>query len=646
MSELLLFDGPPALSRFRLDKMRARLGLGDGPLYAEYLHLVAVTAPLSVEERARCESLLRYGPRTGHPSKAGERVATVVPRAGTISPWSSKATDIFRLCDLGKVTRVERAVRWFMDREAARGLDLSPLFDRMTQRLVSEHDLPSVFVEAPPRPLDIVPLADGRPALTDANERLGLALSDDEIDYLLQAYRDLERDPTDAELMMFAQANSEHCRHKIFNARWRVDGHDQAESLFEMIRNTYRHINGAGILSAYSDNAAVIEGHRVERFSRDPDSRRYGYEAADSHILMKVETHNHPTAIAPYPGAATGSGGEIRDEGAVGRGSKPKAGLTGFTTSHLNIPGAPQPWELAVGRPGRIASALDIMLEGPIGAASYNNEYGRPALTGYFRTFEQPDPDIAGRVRGYHKPVMIAGGVGSVRPEHVEAESFPPGTKLVVLGGPAMLIGLGGGAASSMASGESASDLDFASVQRDNAEMERRCQEVIDACCALGPENPISLVHDVGAGGLSNALPELVKDAGTGGRFDLRAVPNADPGMTPLEIWCNEAQERYVLGVAPDALDRFEAICRRERCPHAVVGEATAEPRLLVNDAHSATVRWTCRCRYCSVSRRAWSGASNGACRRVRRWSSAASNWRTPWTGCWASPRWPARNSW
>jgi phosphoribosylformylglycinamidine synthase len=595
MTDVLLLKGPPAYSRFRLDKLRAELGLRDGPLYAEYVHLLSVDGALDGEELARCESLLRYGPETGWPEKDGRRVATVVPRLGTISPWSSKATDIFHICDLAKVARVERGVRWYMDRDAAARLDLTRLYDRMTERLVRDEDeLETVFHDAVPRPVATVPVgADGRDALVRANGELGLALSEDEIDYLLAAYGDLGRDPTDVELMMFAQANSEHCRHKIFNATWRVDGERQPHSLFEMIKNTHRHINGAGILSAYADNAAVIEGPRVARFGLDPATRCYGFTEAGSHpaghsashILMKVETHNHPTAIAPYPGAATGAGGEIRDEGSVGRGSKPKAGLTGFTTSHLEIPGHPQPWELGTGKPGRIVSALDIMLDGPIGAASYNNEYGRPALTGYFRTFEQPDPDRPGRVRGYHKPVMIAGGVGSVRDEHVQPQPFAPGTRLVVLGGPAMLIGLGGGAASSMASGESASDLDYASVQRDNAEMERRCQEVIDACCALGPDNPIRLIHDVGAGGLSNALPELVKDAGVGGRFELRDVPSADPGMSPLEIWCNEAQERYVLGVAPEQLDRFAAICARERCPYAVVGEAVAAPQLEVHDA-------------------------------------------------------------
>ena len=416
---------------------------------------------------------------------------------------------------------------------------------------------------------------------------MGLALSDDEIDYLSRAYNEVGRDPTDVELMMFAQANSEHCRHKIFNADWVVNGAAQPKSLFAMIRNTYQQINGQGILSAYSDNAAVIEGHTVDRLLVDAQSGDYVFESAPAHILMKVETHNHPTAIAPFAGAATGSGGEIRDEGAVGRGSKPKAGLSGFTTSHLNVPDLPQPWELNTGKPAHMASALDIMIDGPIGAASFNNEYGRPAISGYFRSFEMLETSEQGQpsvVRGYHKPVMIAGGIGSVREEHVNALPFPEGTALVVLGGPAMLIGLGGGAASSMASGMSSSDLDFASVQRGNPEMERRCQEVIDRCCAMGEANPILLIHDVGAGGLSNALPELIDDAQAGGRIQLRNVLNADLGMSPLEIWCNEAQERYVLGIEQTQLQQFAALCERERCPFAVVGESTGDGQLVVAD--------------------------------------------------------------
>ncbi len=589
--DVLILQGQPACSKFSLDKRRDQMGPVAGGLdglYAEFVHLLCLSAPLTPAEQERAQALLRYGPQAGLPEKAGREVGVVVPRLGTISPWSSKATDIFSICGLNKVLRVERGVRWFVEGNADVPVVLAHVHDRMTERVITDGEFDSVFDTLAPQPLATVGvLAGGRASLDQANAALGLALSDDEIDYLVAAYLALDRDPTDVELMMFAQANSEHCRHKIFNADWEIDGVSVTRSLFAMIRNTHAHINGEGVLSAYADNAAVIEGPTIPKFLLDPDTHRYTYVAEPVHVLMKVETHNHPTAIAPYAGAATGSGGEIRDEGAVGRGSKPKAGLTGFTTSHLNVPGFAQPWERSTGKPERMVDALTIMLEGPIGAAGFNNEYGRPALNGYFRTFEMAaDTAAAGteKVWGYHKPVMIAGGVGTVRDGHVHAESFSPGTRLVVLGGPAMLIGLGGGAASSMSSGESSSDLDFASVQRDNAEMERRCQEVIDACAAMGAGNPVLLIHDVGAGGLSNALPELVKDAGMGGRIDLRAVPSADPGMTPLEIWCNEAQERYVLGIREDRLSAFEAICARERCPYAVVGEATDEAHLEVRD--------------------------------------------------------------
>ena len=588
MTGVLALLGPPALSEFALRKLREPLRLDA--LYAEYVHVLHLAEPLDAAELERAGSLLQYGPQLGLPASLASRpnavrVATVMPRAGLISPWSSKATDIFHICGLGKVVRVERGVRWL----AAPGLDESlvgRLYDRMTEAPIDEAAFERLFETQPPRPLARIPvLSGGQAALEKANRDLGLALAPAEIHYLVDAFAELGRDPTDVELMMFAQANSEHCRHKIFNASWTIDRRPMDHSLFDMIRNTHRATNGFGVLSAYADNAAVIAGSPNQRLMADPRSRQYRYVAEDAPVLMKVETHNHPTGIAPYPGAATGSGGEIRDEGAVGRGSKPKAGLTGFTTSHLNIPGCPEPWEIGTGKPETMASALDIMLEGPIGAAAFNNEYGRPGLCGYFRTFEQPDASNPQAVRGYHKPVMIAGGLGTVRPGHVQAEGFAPGTQLVVLGGPAMLIGLGGGAASSMASGASSSELDFASVQRENAEMQRRCQEVIDACAALGDENPILLIHDVGAGGLSNALPELVKDAGTGGRFELRKVPNADPGMSPAEIWCNEAQERYVLGVAKARLDEFAALCERERCPWAAIGEATAEKSLLVRDS-------------------------------------------------------------
>ena len=613
---LLVLAGPPAFSSFRLDKLCEQMQSqypGVRGLYAEFVHYLHLQVPLSASQREHLNALLDYGPKQSLPAPVGLLLGSVTPRSGTISPWSSKATDILRGCEL-PVHRVERGVRWYVDGLApveALGADMTALlYDRMTQQFHPAAEaqagglapgnapddaalLASIFAEHQPAPLGWVTLgADPLTALAAANRDLGLALSDDELAYLAASYAALGRDPTDVELMMFAQANSEHCRHKIFNASWQIDGEAAPLSLFGMIKNTHRHINGAGILSAYSDNAAVMEGYPAPRLWPDPDGHQYGYHDEPVHILMKVETHNHPTAIAPFPGAATGSGGEIRDEGAVGRGSKPKAGLTGFTTSHLNLPELPQPWELDTGRPERIQSALDIMLDGPIGAAAFNNEFGRPALNGYFRTFEYlPDANDPTLVRGYHKPVMIAGGVGNIRAEHVHAIPFVANTKLIVLGGPAMLIGLGGGAASSMASGQSSSELDFASVQRENPEMERRCQEVIDACWALGEQNPIRLIHDVGAGGLSNALPELVKDADCGGRFELRAVPNAEPGMAPVEIWCNEAQERYVLGVAAEDLPRFRAICARERCPHAVVGEAELpavgrEPRLEVRDTH------------------------------------------------------------
>jgi phosphoribosylformylglycinamidine synthase, single chain form len=462
------------------------------------------------------------------------------------------------------------------------------LHDRMTERVFHEMaGAELLFDEQEPRSLQSVPVQqEGRSALEAANGELGLALAPDEIDYLADAFSGLGRDPTDVELMMFAQANSEHCRHKIFNASWEIDGKAQSRSLFDMIRNT-NDLGGKGVLSAYRDNAAVFEGIRGGRFYPNPSSQRYCYQDEDIHVLIKVETHNHPTAISPHAGAATGSGGEIRDEGATGVGGKPKAGLTGFSVSNLCIPGFEQPWEKEYGKPARIASPLEIMLDAPLGGAAFNNEFGRPNLAGYFRTFEQQVPGVNGtEVRGYHKPIMIAGGMGNIRGDHVDKGGIAPGSRLIVLGGPAMLIGLGGGAASSMDSGASAEDLDFASVQRDNPEMERRCQEVIDRCWQMGTANPIAFIHDVGAGGLSNALPELVKDGGCGGRFELRDIPNAEPGMSPLEIWCNESQERYVLAVGAGDLDRFDAICRRERCPYAVVGDAEEEPRLAVHDAY------------------------------------------------------------
>ena len=590
---MLEIPGTPALSAFRIAKLLDRLTALEpaiGNLTARFVHFADLERALSAAERAVLAQLLSYGP-TLPPAAADEGARIlVVPRAGTISPWSSKATDILRVCGLGSVRRVERGIEYRL--RSTRAFDSAQLrrlgavlLDRMTEMaLLDSADAARLFEHAAPTRLTTVPLAGGRAALATANERLGLALSADEIDYLLASFAQLGRDPTDVELMMFAQANSEHCRHKIFNAAWTIDGVAREESLFAMIRHTHA-MHPAGVLSAYRDNAAVIEGSRGTRYFPDPASGVYRRSVEPIDILIKVETHNHPTAISPFPGAATGSGGEIRDEGATGRGAKPKAGLTGFSVSNLRIPGYERPWERDYGSPGRIASALDIMLEGPIGAASFNNEFGRPAVCGYFRTFEQQLPgDDAARIRGYHKPIMIAGGLGNIRRPHVEKGALPVGAQLVVLGGPAMLIGLGGGAASSLGSGSSSADLDFASVQRGNPEIQRRAQEVIDHCWSLGESNPIVLIHDVGAGGLSNAVPESVDHEGRGARVDLRAIPSAESGLSPMELWCNEAQERYVLIVAADSITQFAAIAARERCPFAVIGEIDDSGRLTVSD--------------------------------------------------------------
>lgn len=588
---MLIVRGAPALSSFRREKLLARLQdvfPSVKAVYAEHSHFVALAEDLSEEQHGVLNTLLSYGPKLEQESPRG-RLFLVVPRPGTISPWSSKATDIARNCGLTSVDRIERGVAYYLDvqgewDEAHDQTVAAVLHDRMVESVFRDFaEAAQLFRHDTPKPFGCVDVLDGgRVALERANITLGLALADDEIDYLVDSFTRLGRNPSDVELMMFAQANSEHCRHKIFNASWTLDGEEKNESLFGMIRNTY-HQGGQNVLSAYSDNAAVVKGPVAGRFYPDPETAEYGYSQEPVHLLMKVETHNHPTAIAPFSGAGTGAGGEIRDEGAVGRGSKPKVGLAGFTVSNLQIPGYEQPWESDYGKPERIVSALDIMIEGPIGSAAFNNEFGRPNISGYFRTFEM---DFDGERRGYHKPIMIAGGYGNVREEHVEKKPFAPGSKLIVLGGPAMLIGLGGGAASSMTSGSSNENLDFASVQRQNPEIERRCQEVIDRCWQLGERNPIAFIHDVGAGGLSNAFPELVKDGGCGGRFELREVPNDEPGMSPLEIWCNEAQERYVLAVSPADLERFAAICERERCPFAVVGEAISEQHLVVNDRH------------------------------------------------------------
>jgi phosphoribosylformylglycinamidine synthase len=592
--------GAPALSQFRLERLLQALQGVDPRVRAlgsRLVHFVDAARALDEAEQELLGKLLTYGPRPHLQEERGQRLL-VTPRLGTVSPWSSKATDIAHVCGLEAVRRLERGTAYVIDAEepltqaelCALGRSLH---DRMTESLWTDTADPDLFHVAPPRPLAVVALGrDGHAALTRADAELGLALSRDEIDYLVEAFGALGRDPTDVELMMFAQANSEHCRHKIFNAEFIIDGAPESLSLFAMIRKTHA-ANSQGVLSAYRDNAAVIEGSRGVRFFPDPQTRRYVGVTEPVDILIKVETHNHPTAISPFPGAATGSGGEIRDEGATGIGAKPKVGLTGFSVSNLRIPGFVQPWEADLGKPDRIACARDIMMSAPLGAAAFNNEFGRPAICGYFRTFEQAEETSSGPVRivrGFHKPIMIAGGLGNIRRTDVEKREVVVGAPLVVLGGPAMLIGLGGGAASSVGSGQSSSDLDFASVQRGNPEIQRRAQEVIDRCWALGEANPILLIHDVGAGGLSNAVPEAIAHSRRGGRIDLRRVPSAEPGLSPMEIWCNEAQERYVLVLAPGSVDRFAALCARERCPFAVIGETTADGILRVSDELSRTM--------------------------------------------------------
>ncbi len=587
---MLTFAGSAAFSTFRLDKFLQEIQTVVPQVTAistHFIHFSKCSSDLNDQEKQQLGELLSYG--TSPKATLEKTHLLVIPRSGTISPWSSKATDIARNAGLTKVERLERGIEWAFQTNDGSSLNeddllkITPLVhDRMTETVLTKAaQAESLFDQAEAgiiKHIDM--LTDGISALQTANSELGLALSEDEIEYLFENFTKLNRNPSDVELMMFAQANSEHCRHKIFNADWKVDGKEQDRSLFAMIRNTHQ-TNPGGVLSAYSDNSSVTTGYSGERFFPNPTTGQYEYVDEAIHILTKVETHNHPTAISPYPGAATGSGGEIRDEGATGRGSKPKAGLTGFSVSNLKIPALTQPWEVDYGKPERIASALEIMLEGPIGGAAFNNEFGRPALCGYFRTYEQI---INGEVRGYHKPIMIAGGLGNIRPQHTHKDQIPAGSKIIVLGGPAMLIGLGGSAASSVTSGQSHADLDFASVQRENPEMERRCQEVIDSCWSLGDDNPIVSIHDVGAGGISNALPELVNDAERGAIFELREVPSSDPSMSPVEIWCNESQERYVLAIAPEAETFFEKICARERCPFAVLGDATGERHLILND--------------------------------------------------------------
>ncbi|WP_304678674.1 phosphoribosylformylglycinamidine synthase [Neisseria bergeri] len=590
MSVVLPLRGVTALSDFRVEKLlqkAAALGLPEVKLKSEFWYFVGSEKALDAATVEKLQALLAAQSVEQTPkAREGLHLFLVTPRLGTISPWASKATNIAENCGLAGIERIERGMAVWLegtltDEQQQQWAAL--LHDRMTESVLPDFQTASkLFHHLESETFSTVDvLGGGKEALVKANTEMGLALSADEIDYLVENYQALQRNPSDVELMMFAQANSEHCRHKIFNADFILNGEKQPKSLFGMIRDTH-NAHPEGTVVAYKDNSSVIEGAKIERFYPNAaENQGYRFHEEDTHIIMKVETHNHPTAIAPFAGAATGAGGEIRDEGATGKGSRPKAGLTGFTVSNLNIPGLKQPWEQDYGKPEHISSPLDIMIEGPIGGAAFNNEFGRPNLLGYFRTFEEK---FDGQVRGYHKPIMIAGGLGSIQAQQTHKDEIPEGALLIQLGGPGMLIGLGGGAASSMNTGTNDASLDFNSVQRGNPEIERRAQEVIDRCWQLGDKNPIISIHDVGAGGLSNAFPELVNDAGRGAVFKLREVPLEEHGLTPLQIWCNESQERYVLSILEKDLDTFRAICERERCPFAVVGTATDDGHLKVRD--------------------------------------------------------------
>lgn len=590
MSVVLPLRGVTALSDFRVEKLfqkAAALGLPEVKLSSEFWYFVGSEKALDAATVEKLQALLAAQSVEQTPkAREGLHLFLVTPRLGTISPWASKATNIAENCGLEGIERIERGMAVWLEGALTDGQKqqwAALLHDRMTESVLTDIDAAAqLFHHIQSETFSSVDvLGGGKEALVKANTEMGLALSADEIDYLVENYQALNRNPSDVELMMFAQANSEHCRHKIFNADFILNGEKQPKSLFSMIRDTH-HAHPEGTVVAYKDNSSVIEGAKIERlYPNAAENQGYRFHEEDTHIIMKVETHNHPTAIAPFAGAATGAGGEIRDEGATGKGSRPKAGLTGFTVSNLNIPGLEQPWEQAYGKPGHIASPLDIMIEGPIGGAAFNNEFGRPNLLGYFRTFEEK---FDGQVRGYHKPIMIAGGLGSIQAQQTHKDEIPEGALLIQLGGPGMLIGLGGGAASSMNTGTNDASLDFNSVQRGNPEIERRAQEVIDRCWQLGDKNPIISIHDVGAGGLSNAFPELVNDAGRGAVFKLREVPLEEHGLNPLQIWCNESQERYVLSILEKDLDTFRAICERERCPFAVVGTATDDGHLKVRD--------------------------------------------------------------
>ena len=590
--EIIHIAGGPAYSKFRKEKLLEKLQTVNPQIkdiHSEYLHIVWCEKKIAASEKDTLEKILHYGPKAQVLDFKDNSIITI-PRPGTISPWASRATDIANHCGLYDIKRIERAVAVYI--ELKNGALLSEdqkkvlalyLHDRMTEvSIFNLDDAKALFSHLAPKPIQYAEMLEhGKKVLNDFNKNLGLALSEDEIDYLFNYFTSIKRNPTDVELMMFAQANSEHCRHKIFNADWIVDGEKQSKSLFGMIKNTHQ-LHPGNTVVAYSDNSSIVEGAKINRFYPNQNGVYDNHEEL-THFIMKVETHNHPTAISPFSGAATGAGGEIRDEGATGRGSKPKAGLTGFSVSNLRIPEFIQPWEKNdYGSPSRISSALQIMIDGPIGGASYNNEFGRPNIAGYFRTLEIEHDD---EVKGFHKPIMLAGGIGSINDIHTKKHAIPAGALLIQIGGPAMLIGLGGGAASSMGTGFNAENLDFDSVQRGNPELQRRAQEVIDRCWQLGKDNPILSIHDVGAGGLSNAFPELVNDGGVGATFQLRSINNEEPSMSPRELWCNEAQERYVLAIEEKDLDLFKLLCERERCPFAIVGIAKNTKELIVEDS-------------------------------------------------------------
>lgn len=585
---MITIAGIQAISSFKLKKIIEKLSSINSNISlidAEFTHFINLEKDLLKNQKDLLEKLLNYAPKIS--LTKSKYSLTIIPRKGTISSWSSKATDIAKICGLKNINRIERGITYHFDKvlnDRQKINVINVIMDKMTESFIKNiNDGELIFEEINPQPLKVFDITNNaREILKKANINLGLALSEIEIDYLIENFSKLKQNPKDIELMMFAQANSEHCRHKIFNAKWIIDNKSKEMSLFDMIKNTYKQ-NPRGLLSVYSDNSAVMDGYKGERFFVNKDLV-YTSKTEQKAILMKVETHNHPTAIAPHSGAATGSGGEIRDEGATGKGSNPKVGFCGFSVSNLKIPNKIQPWEVDYGKPKQIASALNIMIEGPIGAAAFNNEFGRANIYGYFRTYEQQTKD--GEIIGYHKPIMLAGGVGNIQKKHVKKGLICGGDKIIILGGPAMLIGLGGGAASSVDNKEQREDLDFASVQRANAEMQRRAQEVINTCVNLGDENPIVSIHDIGAGGLSNGVPEIVNDSKKGAKIELRNIPNDDKQMSPMEIWCNEAQERYVVVVKDYNLDLFKSICQRERALFAIVGEAIDKPHLKISDSY------------------------------------------------------------